>query len=99
MTLPPLSAVGRHPVDYNLGLVFQFLDVQTIIYIFTALLLQQRVVFLSSSYAILVLISEVSDMILLIFVNEARFVLSSIVSVKIVTVYDTLLTLLSLFCR
>jgi DENN (AEX-3) domain len=60
MTLPSLSTVGRHPVDYNSGLVLQFLDAQTILFVFTALLVQQRIVFLSSSYALLVLVSEVS---------------------------------------
>jgi DENN (AEX-3) domain len=63
MTLPSVSAVGRRPVDFNLGLIFQFMDIQTILFVFTALILQQRIVFLSSSYALLTLITEVIYMI------------------------------------
>jgi len=60
MTLPATLSADREPVDFDISVVFKCLDVQSVLLIMTSILTQQRMVFLSSSYPLLTLVTKVS---------------------------------------
>ena len=59
MTLPATSSADREPVDFDLSIVFKCLDVKSVLLVVTMILTQQRLVFTSSSYPLLTLVTKV----------------------------------------
>ena len=59
MPIHPASHVDRQVVDLPLNLTFQCFHINSILKLLNVLLLQQRVVFVSSSYSMLTMITEV----------------------------------------
>ena len=59
MPIHPASHVDRPVVDLPLNLTFQCFHINSILKLLNVLLLQQRVVFVSSSYSMLTMITEV----------------------------------------
>lgn len=60
ITVPASDGYSRQPVDFSLGLVFRCLDAQTVLLILTAIMTQQRLLFMSSNYVLLTLVMEVN---------------------------------------
>jgi len=60
MTLPATLSSDREPVDFDISVVFKCLDMQSVLLIMTSILTQQRMVFLSSSYPVLTLVTKVN---------------------------------------
>jgi len=59
MTLPAAVSTAREPVDFDLGVIFRCLSIESVLLVVTAILTQQRLVFMSSSYPLLTLVSKV----------------------------------------
>jgi len=60
MTLPATLSADCGPVDYDASIIFKCLDVQSVLLVITSVLTQQRIVFTSSSYPLLTLVTKVS---------------------------------------
>lgn len=60
MTLPGTLSIDREPVDFDVSVIFKCLDVPCVLLVVESILTQQRIVFTSSSYPLLTLVTKVA---------------------------------------